>query len=106
MKRGNRNSYRIANSGKVEGGDGEAAALIVRVQKDVFCFSVAYSMTEQVHETGEWLVYQMSKPTFSLSSFSFIKRLFSSSSLSAIRVTLLVFFKFECFTSAFKETHL
>ena len=74
MKRGNRNSYRIANSGKVEGGDGEAAALIVRVQKDVFCFSVAYSMTEQVHETGEWLVYQMSKPTFSLSSFTFIKR--------------------------------
>ena len=85
MKRGNRNSYRIANSGKVEGGDGEAAALIVRVQKDIFCFSVAYSMTEQVRETGEWLVYQMSKPTFSLSSFTFIKKLFSSSSLSAIR---------------------
>ena len=92
MKRGNRNSYRIANSGKVEGGDGEAAALIVRVQKDIFCFSVAYSMTEQVRETGEWLVYQMSKPTFSLSSFIFIKRLFSSL-LSARRMVLSAYLR-------------
>lgn len=48
----------------MEGGDGEATALIVRVQKGVFCFSVAYSMTEQVHETGEWMVYRMSKGTW------------------------------------------
>ena len=36
-------------------------------------------------------VYRMLsfKPTFSLSSFTFIKRLFSSSSLSAIRVVLI-----------------
>ena len=100
MKRGNRNSYRIANSGKVEGGDGEAAALIVRVQKDIFCFSVAYSMTEQVRETGEWLVYQMSKPTFSLSSFTFIKKLFSSSSLFAIMVVSSAYLRLLIFLPA------
>ena len=42
------------------------------------------------------------KPTFSLSTFTFIKRLFSSSSLSAIRVVssaylrLLIFLQFSC----------
>ena len=33
------------------------------------------------------------KPTFSLSSFTFIKRLFSSSSLSAIRVVSFAYFR-------------
>ena len=40
------------------------------------------------------------KPTFSLSSFTFIKRLFSSSSLSAIRVVSSAYLRlliFDCF---------
>ena len=39
------------------------------------------------------------KPTFSLSSFTFIKRLFSSSSLSAIRVVSSVYLRFFFFIS-------
>ena len=41
------------------------------------------------------------KPAFSLSSFTFIKRLFSSSSLSAIRVVLSAYLRFLIFLSAF-----
>ena len=37
------------------------------------------------------------KPTFSLSSFTFIKRLFSSSSLSAIRVVSSVYLRLLIF---------
>ena len=40
------------------------------------------------------------KPTFSLSSFTFIKRLFSSSSLSAIRVVLSVYLRLFIFLLA------
>ena len=40
------------------------------------------------------------KPTFSLSSFSFIKRLFSSSSLSAIRVVLSAYLMLLIFLSS------
>ena len=40
------------------------------------------------------------KPTFSLSSFTFIKRLFSSSSLSAIRVVSSVYLKLLIFLQA------
>ena len=40
------------------------------------------------------------KPTFSLSSFSFIKRLFSSSSLSAIRVVSSVYLRLLIFLLA------
>ena len=40
------------------------------------------------------------KPTFSLSSFTFIKRLFSSSSLSAIRVVLSAYLKLLIFLLA------
>ena len=36
------------------------------------------------------------KPTFSLSSFTFIKRLFSSSSLSAIKVVFSAYLQFSC----------
>ena len=47
------------------------------------------------------ILYRKQGPTFSLSSFTFIKRLFSSSSLSAIRVVssahlrLLIFLPFK-----------
>jgi len=41
------------------------------------------------------------KPTFSLSSFTFIKRLFSSSSLSAIRVVSSVYVRLLIFLPAF-----
>ena len=57
-------------------------------------------MTEQVRETGEWLVYQMSKPTFSLSSFTFIKKLFSSSSLFAIMVVSSAYLRLLIFLPA------
>lgn len=61
-ERTNRNKCRTANSGKVEGPDGEAAALLVKTQMGIcFCFSVTYSTTEEVHETGERMVYQMRK---------------------------------------------
>ena len=40
------------------------------------------------------------KPTFSLSSFTFIKRLFSSSSLSAIRVVLYAYLRLLTFLLA------
>ena len=40
------------------------------------------------------------KPTFSLSSFTFIKRLFSSSSLSAMRVVLLAYLRLLIFLPA------
>ena len=40
------------------------------------------------------------KPTFSLSSFTFIKRLFSSSSLSAIRVVPSVYLRLRIFLLA------
>ena len=40
------------------------------------------------------------KPTFSLSSFTFIKRLFSSSSLSAIRVVSSAYLRLLIFLSA------
>ena len=48
------------------------------------------------------LVFQMLsfKPTFSLSSFTFIKRLFSSSSLSAIRVVSSAYLKLLIFLPA------
>ena len=40
------------------------------------------------------------KPTFSLSSFTFIKRLFSSSSLSAVRVVLSAYLRLLIFLPA------
>ena len=47
---------------------------------------------------GPWSSFSVSfKPTFSLSSFTFIKRLFSSSSLSAIRVVSSVYLRLLIF---------
>ena len=45
------------------------------------------------------------KPTFSLSSFTFIKRLFSSSSLSAIRVVSSAYLRLLIFLSAIPKPH-
>ena len=48
-----------------------------------------------------WVLWMLSfKPTFSFSSFSFIKRLFSSSSLSAIRVVLSAYLRLLIFLPA------
>ena len=46
---------------------------------------ITFSMDMSLSELREVVMLSF-KPTFSLSSFTFIKRLFSSSSLSAIRV--------------------
>ena len=50
------------------------------------CFSIYFPWSDRTgcHDLRFWML--SFKPTFSLSSFSFIKKLFSSSSLSAIRV--------------------
>ena len=49
-----------------------------------------------------WLVFQMLsfKPTFSLSSFTFIKRLFSSSSLSSIKMVSSAYLRLLIFLLA------
>ena len=55
----------------------------------IHCFHIPPFICHEVMEPGAIiLVFQMLsfKPAFSFSSFNFIKRLFSSSSLSAIRV--------------------
>ena len=51
------------------------------------------------HEVMGWGMLSL-KPTFSLSSFTFIKRLFSSSSLSAIRVVSSAYLKLLIFPPA------
>ena len=50
------------------------------------CFPISFPWSHgtRCHDLSFWML--SFKPTFSLSSFSFINRLFSSSSLSAIRV--------------------
>ena len=57
-----------------------------KVSHCFYCFSIylPWSDGTRCHDFVFWIL--SFKPTFSLSSFIFIKRLFSSSSLSAIRV--------------------
>ena len=50
------------------------------------------------HDLSFWML--ICKPTFSLSSFTFIKRLFSSSSLSAIRVVSSAYLRLLIFLPA------
>ena len=57
---------------------------IKSVTVPLFPFYLSWNDGTGCHDLSFWML--SSKPTFSLSSFTFIKRLFSSSSLSAIRV--------------------
>ena len=61
--------------------------------KSVTVFTVSPSISHEVVGPDGILVFRMLsfKPTFSLSSFTFIQRLFSSSLLSAIRVVSSVY---------------
>ena len=65
------------------------SAVILEPKKSLTLFLLSPHLSHEVRGPDAMiLVFWMlsSKPTFSLSSFTFIKRLFSSSSLSAIRV--------------------
>ena len=78
------------------------SAMIMETKNKVWhcfhCFPIylPWSDRTRCHDLSFWML--SFKPTFSLSSFTFIKRLFSSSSLSAITVVssaylrLLIFF--------------
>ena len=64
------------------------------------CFPI-YLPSSDGNGRHELLFFLLSfKPTFSLSSFTFIKRLFSSSSLSAIRVVSSAYLRFLIFLPA------
>ena len=63
--------------------------LYTRQQKRHWCIEQSFGLCGRGRgwdDLGEWHWMLSFKPTFSLSSFIFIKRVFSSSSLSAIRV--------------------
>ena len=64
------------------------------------CFSIYLPCSDETryHDLRFWML--SFKPTFSLSSFTFIKRLFSSSSLSAIRVVSSAYLRLLIFLSA------
>ena len=64
------------------------------------CFPIylPWSDGTRCHELSFWML--SIKPTFSLSSFTFIKRLFSSSSLSAIRVVSSAYLRLLIFLPA------
>ena len=65
--------------------------------------TVSPSICHEVMGPGTmiFVIWMLSfKPTFSLSSFTFIKRLFSSSSLSAIRVVLSAYLRLLIFLPA------
>ena len=64
------------------------------------CFSIYFPRSDRArcHDLSFWML--KFKSTFSLSSFTFIKRLFSSSSLSAIRVVSSAYLKLLIFLPA------
>ena len=64
------------------------------------CFPIylPWSDGTRCHDLSFWML--SFTPTFSFSSFTFIKRLFSSSSLSAIRVVLFVYLRLLIFLLA------
>ena len=64
------------------------------------CFSIYLPWSDGIR-CQDLVFWMLSfKPTFSLSSFTFIKRLFSPSSLSAIRVVSPVYLRILVFLSA------
>ena len=64
------------------------------------CFHIYFPWSDGTgcHDLSFWML--SFKPTFSLSTFTFIKRLFSSSSLSAIRVVSSVYLRLLIFLPA------
>ena len=80
------------------------SAVILELRKIVsHCFHsfpicLPWSDGTRCHDLSFWIV--SFKPTFSLSSFTFIKRLFSSSSLSAIRVVSSAYLRLLIFLPA------
>ena len=77
-----------------------SSTMILETKKDKIChcfhFSLLFAMKWLMGLDTMILVFWMLsfKPAFSLSSFTFIKRLLSSSSLSAIRVVLSAYLRF------------
>ena len=63
-----------------------------------FPINLPWSDGTRCHDLRFWML--SFKPTFSLSSFTFIKRFFSSSSLSAIRVVLSAYMRLLIFLPA------
>ena len=67
----------------------------------MFCFSPSIGLEVMVWMPWSFLFWTLSfKPAFSLSFFSFIKRLFSSSLLSGIRVVLSAYLRLLIFLPA------
>ena len=64
------------------------------------CFPIYLQWSDRTgcHDLSFWML--SFKPTYSLSSFTFIKRLFSSSSLSAIRVLSAAYLRLLTFLLA------
>ena len=80
-----------------------AVILEPRKIKSIIVSIVSPSICQEVMEPDAMILvfWKLSfKPTFSLSSFTFIKRLFSSSSLSAIRVVSSAYLRLLIFLSA------
>ena len=78
------------------------SAVILEPKKNKFSHCFPSICHEMMGQDAMILVFWMLsfKPTFSLSSFTFIKRLFSSSSLSAIRVVSSVYLRLLIFLPA------
>ena len=78
----------------------------VKVKVAQSCLALCNPMGYAVHwilqaRIMEWVAISFSiKPTFSLSSFTFIRRLFSSYTLSAIRVVSSAYLRFLIFLPA------
>ena len=73
-----------------------------KIESDAVC-TISPSISHEVMgpDSMIFVFWMLSfKPTFSLSSFTFIKRLFSSSSLSAIRVVLSAYLRLLIFLLA------
>ena len=79
------------------------STVILEHKKICHCFHISPSICHEVMGSDAMiLVFWMLsfRPVFSLSTFTFIKRLFSSSSLSAIRVVLSAYLRLLLFLLA------
>ena len=63
-----------------------------------FCLCLPWSDITRCHDLGFWML--SFKPDFSVSSFTLIKKLFSSSPLSAIRVVFFAYLRLLIFLPA------
>ena len=80
----------------------QSPSAVILQPKKIKSVTVSTVSLSLCHEVNMILVFWMLsfKPTFSLSSFTFIKRLFSSSSLSAVRVVSSAYLRLLIFLPA------